>query len=242
MSSSRPDLSESKHIALGLLFALNCWAGLTLGLGAEAKRGAARFEPEIRAFEAADRTNPPPVGAVLFVGSSSIRLWPDLKKDFPGWPVIQRGFGGSEISDVITFTERIVLPYKPRLILLYAGDNDLASGKSPAQVQRDFASFVAKVRKTLPKTRIGYIAIKPSIQRWHLLEKVREANNSVRGFAQGETDIDYIDIFTPMLPRGEELRKDLFVEDGLHLSRKGYDLWADAIRKYLSKHAPQGRD
>src|SRR5688500_6860726 len=126
----------------------------------------APFEKEIRAFEEADRREAPPRGTVLFVGSSSIRMWKTLEKDFPKLTVINRGFGGSTIRDSIRYAERIVIPYQPKRIVLYAGDNDIAQGKTAEQVFADFKEFVTTVRGKLPGVRVDFIAIKPSIKRW----------------------------------------------------------------------------
>ena len=136
---------------------------------------ASKWEPKIRAFEESDRERPPPKGAVLFVGSSSIVGW-DLPKYLPDLQVINRGFGGSQIADSTHFAERIIIPYKPRIVVLYAGDNDIAAGKRPERVWADFKAFVAKVHADLPEARIVFIAIKPSIARWKLVEKMRRAN------------------------------------------------------------------
>ncbi|HEX6622180.1 MAG TPA: GDSL-type esterase/lipase family protein, partial [Pyrinomonadaceae bacterium] len=135
-----------------------------------------RFEPEIKRFEEADKQQPPAEGAVLFIGSSSIRLWKSLAEDFPSVKVVNRGFGGSHIEDSVDFADRIIFRHKPRLIVMYAGDNDIESGKSPAVVLADFEKFVAAVHRKLPRTRIAFISIKPSPARWHLVDKAREAN------------------------------------------------------------------
>jgi lysophospholipase L1-like esterase len=195
----------------------------------------APFEKDIRAFEAADTKQPPPKGAVLFVGSSSIRLWSTLAEDFPGVPVINRGFGGSEIADSTRYADRIVIPYHPRRIVIYAGDNDIAKGKSPLQVADDFRAFVEKVRAALPDVPISYICIKPSLQRWKLVDKIKQADHLIEQYAGGEKSIDYIDVFAPMLGPDGTPRKELFRDDGLHLNAKGYALWASIIRPRLAR-------
>ncbi len=184
---------------------------------------------EIVRFEAADRLTPPRPGGVLFVGSSSIRLWPALEADFPGVNVLQRGFGGSELSDVVHYAPRIVLPYRPRLIVLYAGDNDLAAGKSPVAVFRHYRAFVALVLRELPETRIAFIAIKPSGARWALVEQVRAANALVRRYTASDPRLLYVDVFTPMLGPDGMPREELFVADRLHMNARGYALWRDLL-------------
>jgi len=143
-----------------------------------------QLEPAIKTFEEADQKKPPPKGAVLFIGSSSIALWKNLADDFPAVRIINRGFGGSHIEDSIYFADRIVFRYRPRLIVLYAGDNDIESGKSPAVVLEDFKKFVAVVHQKLPRTRRAFISIKPSPARWHLVNKVREANWLIQEFTR----------------------------------------------------------
>jgi len=143
-----------------------------------------QLEPAIKTFEEADRKKPPAKGAVLFIGSSSISLWKSLVEDFPRARVINRGFGGSHIEDSTDFADRIVFLYRPRLIVLYAGDNDIESGKSPAFALEDFKKFVSVIHRKLPRTRIAFISIKPSPARWHLADKVREANRLIKDFTE----------------------------------------------------------
>jgi len=188
-----------------------------------------QWEPEIAAFEASDRTNPPPPGGVEFVGSSSIRLWQTLQTDFPGVPVLNRGFGGSVLSDVLVFANRIVVPYKPRVVVLYAGDNDLAAGRTPAQVFADFKEFVAIVHRDLPNTRVAFIAIKPSILRENIIDKIRATNQLIRDYIATDPRLAYVDVFTPMLNSSGHPRRELFLEDGLHMNAKGYAIWRDRV-------------
>lgn len=192
----------------------------------------AGWEQDMQQFAAADATSPPPKDAVLFVGSSSIRLWDTLATDFPGIPVINRGFGGSELRDITYYADRIIVPYAPRKILIYAGDNDLGSGRSPQQVCDDFRMFVRRVRRDLPKVGIAYIAIKPSPSRAHLLDAQRQANALVAAEAE-KLDVEFVDIFTPMLDKAGQPRKDLFLEDRLHMNRAGYEIWRGVITPYL---------
>src|SRR5687767_3928326 len=137
----------------------------------------------IAKFEKEDRAMPPPKGGILFLGSSSIRGW-DLKKSFPDLPVVNRGFGGSQICDSTHYADRLVTIHQPRLVVFYAGDNDIASGKSPEQVRDDFREFVEKVRKPQPELPIVFIAIKPSIARWKLAEEIKEANRLIAADAE----------------------------------------------------------
>ncbi len=192
-----------------------------------------KWEAEIRKFEESDRRNPPPKGAVLFIGSSSIRLWVTLGEDFPSLKIINRGFGGSDIEDSTHYAGRIVTPYRPRLIVLYAGDNDLANSKPPEQVFEDFRAFVGRVRRDLPQARIAFISIKPSPARRHLIEKQKAANGMIKKYISLEKGLSYIDVFTPMLGKDGDMRPELFVGDGLHLNKEGYALWKSVTAPHL---------
>ena len=192
-----------------------------------------QWEPDIQRFEAADRIRPPRAGAAVFVGSSSIRMWETLEADFPGLPVLNRGFGGSELSDAVRFADRIVIPYRPRVVVLYAGDNDLAAGKTPVQVFNDFQSFVTLVRRKLPETRIAFVAIKPSLARLSIIDKAREANQLIRDYVRGDNKLAYVDVFTPMLDANGQPRRELFLEDGLHMNASGYAIWRNLIAPIL---------
>lgn len=194
----------------------------------------ARWEEEIRFFEERDREEPPPKGGVLFIGSSSIRFW-DLKKHFPGLPVINRGFGGSEISDSIYYADRILLPHRPKTVVFYAGDNDVSRGKSPELVFEDFKTFAGIVLDRLPESRLLYISIKPSLARWSLVDKMREANRLIEEYAAEEDQIVYIDIDAPSIGQDGKPRPELLLEDGLHLTEKGYELWSERVREHLSE-------
>ena len=193
-----------------------------------------RWEQTIAKFEAQDRDARPPAGGVLFVGSSSIRLW-NLHEHFPDLPAINRGFGGSHVEDSLYFADRIVLPYRPRAIVLYAGDNDIAAGKSPQRVLADYRALVKAVHQELPKATITFIAIKPSLKRWALIDKIREANALVRRAAEGDERLSFVDIDKPMLGDDGRPRKDLLAADGLHLSPAGYKLWSDLVRPHVTK-------
>ncbi len=201
-----------------------------------AETGPAKWENDVRAFEQSDRTNPPPPNASVFVGSSSIRLWKSLPLDFKEFSVVNRGFGGSELSDSVALFDRLVLPYRPRLIVLYAGDNDLAEGKSPARICADWQAFVKKARAALPKVFIAYIAIKPSPARSALLDKSREANGLIAAAIRKDARLAFVDVFTPMLGPDGQPRPELFQADKLHLNSRGYELWISALRPLLEKH------
>lgn len=199
----------------------------------ETAKGAHQWESEIKKFEEADRQSPPPTGAVLFVGSSSIRLWRTIEKDFPDTKVINRGFGGSQIEDSTYFADRIIVPYKPRLVVLYAGDNDLAIGKTRDQVFEDYKAFVAKLRDRLGDVRIAFISIKPSLARWSLADKMVSVNEMIRRYSSKDKRLIFIDVYSAMLGADGKPRPELFVEDGLHMTPAGYALWRSIVAKNL---------
>jgi lysophospholipase L1-like esterase len=156
-------------------------------------------------------------------------MWTTLDRDFPGVPVVNRGFGGSEAGDVAQFAERIVVPYKPPVVVFYAGDNDLAAGKTPAQVLAAFQSFVTTIHRDLPGTRVVFVSIKPSLARWAIVDKMRAANQLVRDYVSTDNKLAYVDVFTPMLDAAGQPRRELYIEDGLHMTPAGYAIWRDLI-------------
>jgi lysophospholipase L1-like esterase len=227
-------------VACGLVHAACALAALAREPGADVVRGSpdpapGRFESEIAAFEKWDRQNAFPKDAILFVGSSSIRLW-QTAEAFPDAPVINRGFGGSTIADVNHYFDRVVPKYKPRAIILYAGDNDIANGKSPQQVYEDFLEFVRLVRDRRAETPVYFISIKPSIARLKLWPDMKKTNELVRELSGRNDHVMFVDIATPMLAGRDAPSKNLFLEDGLHLNGKGYELWNKALAPVL-QHA-----
>jgi lysophospholipase L1-like esterase len=169
---------------------------------------------------------------VVFAGSSSIRLW-DLGKSFPDLTAVNAGFGGSEVRDSTHFAPRVVLPPEPRAVVFYAGDNDLAKGRTPDQVRDDFAAFVKVVHGKLPKAKVLFIAVKPSLARWKLFDQQKKANDLVKALCATDDRLRFVDVVPGMLgPDGAPI-PELFVKDGLHLSEKGYAVWTKAVKKAL---------
>jgi lysophospholipase L1-like esterase len=193
---------------------------------------ADRWAKEIAAFVADDEAHPFAPGGIVFVGSSSIRLW-DLAAAFPQRRVLNRGFGGTQIADSVQHVDRLVLRHKPATVVFYAGDNDLSAGRTPAQVLADFEAFVARVHAALPATRIAFIGIKPSLARWAIVDKVREANALVRAACDRDDRLGFVDVDGPMIGWDGKPRADLFIKDGLHLSAKGYALWNVLVAPFL---------
>jgi hypothetical protein len=169
---------------------------------------SAKWERAIRAFEAADKESPPPAGAVLFVGSSSIRFWKSLAIDFPKYRVINRGFGGSQIEDSTYFADRIVIPYRPSAIILHAGSNDLSAGKTPRQVYDDFRAFVDRVHAALPDTPIAFLSINPTPLRWAQADKQTETNGLIQRYIEGKKGLAFIDLWDALLGPDGQPRPD----------------------------------
>ena len=188
---------------------------------------------EIDQLTAKDAAHAPPQNAVVFVGSSSIRYWTTLAEDFPGVTVINRGFGGSELADSVFYADRIVIPYHPRLVVVYAGDNDLWAGKTPAVVLADFQAFRAKVHAALPATKIIFLAIKESPSRVRVREQVRAANKLIAADCAADRRCTFVDVATPLLNATGGFRPELFREDQLHLNPAGYAIWTKVLTPYL---------
>jgi lysophospholipase L1-like esterase len=197
-----------------------------------------RWESDMRAFEALDRKSPPPTNAVLFTGASNIRLWKNLGEAFPGHKVFNRGFGGAEMADLVEFAGRVVIPYRPRIVIIYAGDNDLADHKTPERVLADFQAFAQEVHSALPASVIGCIAIKPSPSRARLVAQVRQTDGLLESFCRTNANTIYIDDLTPMSSATGGPRPELFGKDGLHLNQQGRAIWTSLIRPILDRYDP----
>jgi len=190
-----------------------------------------RFAEAIETFSVWDSKNSFSEEAILFVGSSSVRLWPTAIA-FPGKPIINRGFGGSELSDVIHFYDQLIKPYAPSRIFVYAGDNDIGNGKTPDQVFQDYKELVDLGQSDFPDTKFIFISIKPSKLRWSKWPTMAKANRMVREYAEGHPSLGYADLATPLLDDNGR-PKDVFIADGLHLNEQGYKLWQQALAPYL---------
>jgi len=193
---------------------------------------SSQWEREIAAYEARDQTNPPPSSSIIFVGSSSIRRWTNLVSDFPRLPVVNRGFGGSQLADAVNFADRIIIPYHPRQVIIYAGGNDINAGKTPEVVYGDFVALVTKVRAQLPHARISYISSAPNPARWAQVEKVKRLNALAAAYCRVH-GVDFIKVFPLMLGPDGQPKPDIYVSDRLHMNAKGYAIWVQAIRPYL---------
>jgi lysophospholipase L1-like esterase len=193
----------------------------------------AKWEDDIAAIEVKIKSGESPRGSIVFVGSSSIRLW-KLKESFPELVTSNHGFGGSQMADSVHFFERIVAPVKPSVIVVYAGDNDIAQNKSPQEVAEDFAQFAVKVKEQLPECRkVIYVSIKPSVKRWAMAETIKATNELIRERCEKDDRLHFLDIWTPMLNANGQPRPELLVKDGLHMNADGYQIWNAALEPLL---------
>jgi len=209
-------------------------------LGAETNHNFAVWEKAISTFEHRDTTNPPPKGAIEFIGSSTIARWNTLAQDFAGEPVFNRGFGGSEIVDSTHFADRIILPYAPAKIFFRAGGNDLWAGKSPEQVFADFQEFASLVHAKLPSTEIYFIGWSPTPSRWKQHEAEKTLNTLVTDFAREKPWLKYIEAYDLPLGAAGRPRPELFVADQLHFNADGYQLLAARVRPFVTGSTTPG--
>lgn len=220
-----------RTVIVGLLV----WLGSGTGVFAQAKDpDPARFAAEIQAFQTWDTKNAVPVDAVLFVGSSTIRLWNTADR-FPGLPIVNRGFGGSHISDVNHFIDAVATKYAADVVVFYAGDNDINDGKTPERVLADYQAFVTRVHAAKASTRIIFLGIKPSLARWKLWPVMQRANEMVRAFSATRPNLLFLDCSPEMLGPNGQPRPSLFVDDGLHMTAEGYTLWTRLLQPVLAK-------
>ena len=230
-----------KRIAIGLgVLVLVAFGVAALILGYLSRSGAdpAFFESEIQAFLDADREKPPEPGQIVFVGSSSIRFWSSLEADMAPLPVLNRGFGGAHLSHVIHEAPRIVIPYAPRAVVVYAGDNDIGAGKSVDTVVADFEALVQLLHASLPEADVYFLSIKPSRLRFRLWPEMARANARIEALAAVDPRLYFVDVATVLLAPDGTPRKEFFRFDGLHLSAKGYAAWTSAVAPVL--HAAYG--
>ncbi len=196
----------------------------------------ARFEADIAAFEADDRRTPPPAGATLFVGSSSIRYW-DVAAAFPALRTIRRGYGGSHVSDTLHFADRLIVRYRPALVVFYAGDADVAAGKDAATIAADTLTLVGRVHEALPLTPIIVIGTKPSPLHWTHMPAIRAANRLVREGLAADRLAAYVDVEAALLGPDGQPRTDFYTENRLNLNARGYEAWTTAVRPTVERLA-----
>ena len=193
------------------------------------------FWNEIAEFKHKDSLQHPPAGAILFVGSSSFRKWTSVQADFPGYTIINRGFGGSTFDDLIRYAKDIIYPYHPRQVVIYCGDNDLAEGMKGKKVYKRFVKLFDMIRKHLGNVDIVFVSIKPSPSREKLMTEMEEANDLIHNFIAERSHAAFVDVYHLMLNAQGHPMDDLFISDKLHMNDKGYKIWHQAILPYLDK-------
>jgi len=196
-----------------------------------------RFENAIQEFENIDKKQPPPEGAIVCIGSSSMRGWhPTIRKDLAPLTIIPRGFGGSNMNDALYYVDRVIMPYKPRAVVIYEGDNDVAQGILPHLIADTFRQLVSKIHKQLPTARIYFLSVKPSIRRWEMWPEMQEVNRLIESECSKDSRLTFVDVASGMLGEDGKPRSDIFKEDNLHMVRNGYFIWRDALRPILLKN------
>jgi len=192
-----------------------------------------RFKAAFEKFEAADKADPPAPGKVLFLGSSTIRLW-KLEEFFPGLDALNRGFGGSHISDSVAMFDKVILPYKPSVIVFYAGDNDIAGSKPAAQVRDDFKELLEKIRAVFPECKVIVIGIKPSVQRWAMWDDQKKANRYMKEVLDKDPHGAFVDFADTILGADGKPKPEMFIKDGLHINDGTYKIWAERLAPLLT--------
>lgn len=198
-----------------------------------ATHDSSRWAKDIAAFQARDATNRPPRDCIIFVGSSSIRGWKTLATDFPGWPVVNRGFGGSQLADSVNYCDSLILQYHPREVVIYAGGNDINAKKDPVRVYGDFVALVKKIRAGAPNAKIVFISSAPNPARWAQREKVKQFNALAKAYCE-KHGLTYLDVWPLMIGPDGQPKPDIYVADRLHMNPKGYALWREAVMPYLN--------
>ena len=195
------------------------------------------FKQEILQFQKSDSIVMPPMGQIVFAGSSSFTKWKDVAMYFPGYPIINRGFGGATLVDLIYYVDEAIIKYQPKQVFIYCGENDMADVDtvSPATVLNRFKTLHTILLKKLPRsTKIVFVSLKPSVARWHLESKFMEANKLIEGYIATQKNIQYLDIHTAMLDENKMVLQDIFIADKLHMNPKGYLIWQKQFAPLLT--------
>lgn len=193
------------------------------------------FEKEIKNFEKQDSISTPAKGQILFIGSSSFRIWKSFATDLAGIAAINRGFGGSTMTDALYYFDRMVVKYEPKAVVVYEGDNDLAMGKSVEELAKEYVEFSNRLKKTLPKTKLVYLAVRPSLSRIAIVEKQKQFNNWLENYCKSEKNRYFLDMHSPFYLTDGTVMQDIFISDRLHLNEKGYQIFSSNIRSFILK-------
>jgi lysophospholipase L1-like esterase len=192
-----------------------------------------RFKSEIEELVQKEHQFEPGKKLVLFTGSSSVRMWKDVAEYFPDYNVINHGFGGSHFSDLIYYYEELIPKYNPDYLFIYEGDNDIASNKKPGKILKEAKELVGHIQQDLPKTKVVLISPKPSVARWHLSKNYQKLNKKLERFAKKTDNLEYADVWSAMLDENDQVFTDVFLDDNLHMNKKGYDIWGKVIGEFM---------
>lgn len=193
------------------------------------------FENEIKNFEKQDSISMPAKGQILFIGSSSFRIWKSFAVDLAGIPAVNRGFGGSTMTDALYYFDRMVVKYEPKAVVVYEGDNDLAMGKNMEELAKEYEEFSNRLKKALPKTKLVYLAIRPSLSRIAIVEKQKQFNYWLEKYCKSEKNRYFLDMHSPFYLTDGTVMQDIFISDRLHLNEKGYQIFSSKIRSFILK-------
>jgi lysophospholipase L1-like esterase len=192
-----------------------------------------RFKSEIEELVQKEHQFEPGKKLVLFTGSSSVRMWKDVAEYFPDYNMINHGFGGSHFSDLIYYYEELISKYNPDYLFIYEGDNDIASNKKPGKILKEAKKLVGHIQQDLPKTKVVLISPKPSVARWHLSKNYQKLNKKLERFAKKTDNLEYADVWSAMLDENDQVFTDVFLDDNLHMNKKGYDIWGKVIGEFM---------
>jgi len=219
---------------IALLLVLPCVQPFDSGVAALAQDKQDKWEKDIAAFEEKDKAAPPPQNEIVFVGSSTIRMWKTAEA-FTDLKVLNRGFGGSQLSEAVTYAERIILPYKPRIVVVFSGGNDINAKKTPEQVAESFKALVGKIHGALPKTKIYYLSLFPNVKRKEQDAACVKVNDLIQAFIKTDERMGYIDTASKMRAADGGPRPELLLNDGLHMNADGYKIWNEIVGAVLRK-------
>ena len=210
---------------------------ILIGFGALHAQNSPAFWSDIQAFKKQDSIQKPAANAILLIGSSSFTKWKDVGNYFPGYTIINRGFGGSTLIDVIRYSYELVMPYQPKQVIIYCGENDLASSEniSADEVLVRVKTLFGIIRTNFPKATIDYVSIKPSPVRASIQPRVKEANKIIKAFLAKQKNAGFIDIYDAMLDANGNMREELYIGDRLHMKPEGYAIWKKIMEPYLLK-------
>lgn len=170
---------------------------------------------------------------VVFAGSSSVRMWKDVQDYYPGFNVVNNGFGGSHFSDLLYFYDKLILKHNPDILFIYEGDNDIAGDKKPGEVFKDAKELFSRIRQDLPETKVICIAAKPSIARESFKQNYEKLNRKLEKYCKRKDNLEFADVWNAMLDENGDVLQDVFIKDGLHMNKKGYDIWGEVLSEFM---------